>query len=161
MRHAGLTMVIALTLFGTSSAEGDRAADIVGVEAALDGFHDAASRADEPAYFGLLAPEGVFLGTAPGERWSVAEFRAYVHPYFSRGQGWTYVARDRNVGIDPRGETAWFDEVLDNDKYGETRGSGVLRRIDGKWRIVQYNLTIPIPNDLAGDVVKQIRAAGD
>ena len=119
----------------------------------------------EERYFALFAPEGVFLGTAGEERWTVEEFRTYVHPYFFEGKGWTYTARPgrRHIGVVPGGRLAWFDEVLDNAKYGECRGSGVLRRIDGRWRIVQYNLTIPIPNDIAAEVVGMIRrtAVGD
>ena len=130
------------------------------VAAALDAFHRAAAAADEERYLGAFAPEGVFLGTAPGERWTVGEFRAFVHPYFSRGRGWTYEPREggRHIGIGPDGAFAWFDEVLDNAKYGECRGSGVLRRIDGTWKIVQYELVIPIPNEIAPDVVTLIRA---
>jgi hypothetical protein len=44
-----------------------------------------------------------------------------------------------------------------NASLGETRGSGVLLREDGRWRVAQYNLTIPIPNELAGDVALRIR----
>lgn len=47
--------------------------------------------------------------------------------------------------------------MLDNDKYGECRGTGVLVKLGGAWRIVQYNLTIPIPNEIALDVVEMIR----
>ncbi len=54
-----------------------------------------------------------------------------------------------------------FDEVLDSESYGECRGSGVLRRIDGNWRIVQYNLTIPLPNEIAAEVVERIRTLQD
>jgi hypothetical protein len=56
-----------------------------------------------------------------------------------------------------RGNVAWFDEVLDSASYGECRGTGVLRREDGVWKIAHYNLTIPIPNDLAKDFVAKIR----
>ena len=38
-------------------------------------------------------------------------------------------------------------------------GSGALERIDGAWKIQQYHLTIPIPNDLAKDFVARIRDA--
>ncbi len=160
MRH-GTTMAIFALILALLPVTTAGTTGTAGVEVTLDAFHAAASRADETTYFELFAPQGVFLGTAPGERWTVAEFRAYVHPYFSEGHGWTYEMRERHVGLGPRGETAWFDEVLDNNKYGETRGSGVLRRIDGAWRIVQYNLTIPIPNEMAGDVVEMIRANGE
>jgi hypothetical protein len=131
------------------------------VAAALDAFHAAAAAADEAGYLGLFAPDGVFLGTAEEERWTVEEFRAFVHPYFSQGKGWTYTPRPgrRHIGLSPDASIAWFDEVLDNAKYGECRGTGALRRIDGKWRIVQYNLMIPIPNEIAPKVVEMIRGA--
>ncbi len=121
----------------------------------LDDFHDAASKADEERYFSHFAPEGVFLGTDATERWTVDEFREYVHPYFSKGEGWTYVPRHRHVGVD--GDFAWFDEVLDNENYGELRGSGSMRRINGEWKILQYNLTFLVPNDKAKRVVDVIR----
>jgi ketosteroid isomerase-like protein len=124
----------------------------------LDDFHDAAARADEPHYFSHFAPDGVFLGTDGSERWDVPAFRAYAHPHFAQGTGWTYRATARHVQLSPDGQVAWFDEVLDNASYGPCRGTGVLRRINGHWKIAQYNLTIPIPNELAKDVVEMIRA---
>jgi len=124
----------------------------------LDDFHAAAARADEARYFSHFAPEGVFLGTDGSERWDAAAFRAYAHPYFEKGKGWTYRATARHVQLAPGGDVAWFDEVLDNASYGPCRGTGVMRRINGDWKIAQYNLTIPIPNDLAKDVVAMIRA---
>ena len=48
-------------------------------------------------------------------------------------------------------------ERLDNASLGETRGTGVLLLQEGHWRVAQYNLTIPIPNALAGEVVARIR----
>ena len=130
------------------------------VTAVLDDFHDAAAKADEARYFAHFAPEGVFLGTDATERWTVEEFRAYAHPHFAKGSGWTYKPRDRSVEFSPAGDVAWFDEMLDNASYGELRGSGALRRIDGAWKITQYNLAFTVPNDAAKDVVERIRAAG-
>lgn len=131
----------------------DRAA----IEALLDGFHTAAAAADEARYLAALAPAAVFLGTAPGERWAGAAFRAFVHEHFSRGQGWTYTPRERTVDISPGCSAAWFDETLSNDHYGECRGSGVLLRIGHEWHIAQYNLTIPVPDAIAPEVVARIR----
>jgi uncharacterized protein (TIGR02246 family) len=124
----------------------------------LDALHGAAARADGAAYFELFAPDAVFLGTDASERWSVAEFRAYAEPFFSQGVGWTYEPRERHVFLDPTRRVAWFDERLWNAKYGEVRGSGVLMLGDGRWRIAQYNLAIPVPNALAADLVARIRA---
>lgn len=58
------------------------------------------------------------------------------------------------------GATAWFDELLANDAYGTCRGSGVLLLTESGWRIAQYNLSIPIPNELAAKIVAVIRAGG-
>lgn len=123
----------------------------------LDDFHAAAAAGDFDRYFGHFADDAVFLGTDAMERWTVQQFREYARPYFGPGGGWTYRPRDRNVSFTPDGRTAFFDELLDNDGLGETRGSGVLVRVDGSWKVAQYNLTIPIPNALAEPVVDLIR----
>jgi len=130
------------------------------VEATLNRFHEAASKADGATYFALFAPEAVFIGTDAHERWMVDQFKAYAMPYFSIGKGWTYVPKVRHVQFSPQGDVAWFDEILDNKSLGICRGSGVLRRAGDTWLICQYHLTIPVPNDLAGKVVKMIREAG-
>lgn len=156
---AALAILLALTGVRSFSQEPpmDARALIEQAGAVLDDFHLAASQADEERYFGHFAPDGVFLGTDASERWTVAAFRAYTHPHFAEGQGWTYRMAARHVDVDPAGRYAWFDEALENEKLGPCRGSGVLRRVDGTWRVVQYNLTIPIPNDLALEVAERIR----
>jgi hypothetical protein len=144
-----------------ATAEWDRAAATTAVSAVLDALHENAATASEEAYFALFAPEGVFHGTDATERWNVEQFRAYAHPAFSQGRGWTYVLRagSRHIDFAPEGTVAWFDEILDNASYGETRGTGALRLIDGSWKITQYHLTIPVPNALADTVVAMIRAS--
>ena len=52
----------------------------------LDDWHDAAAKADESRYFGAMTPEFVFLGTDATERWDVASFREFAHPYFAERQ---------------------------------------------------------------------------
>jgi ketosteroid isomerase-like protein len=127
------------------------------VNRVLDDWHKAAADADEARYFRYAAPEFVFLGTDGSERWDLASFRAFAHPYFAKGKAWTFVAHDRHIQPSPREDVAWFDEKLDSASYGECRGSGVLRYTRDGWKIAQYNLTIPIPNDLAKSVVQMIR----
>ena len=136
----------------------DAASARTAVDAVLDDFHRAASEADGRTYFGLFDPDGVFLGTDATERWTVEEFRVYAMPHFDRARGWTYTPLERHVTISDDGSTAWFDERLYNEGLGETRGSGVLVRRDGAWKVAQYNLTIPVPNELAAEVVERIRA---
>lgn len=137
----------------------DRRGEMAPIIATLDALHEAASKADGSRYFALFAPDAVFLGTDATERWTIEEFRAYAQKRFDTGTGWTYQAIDdkRFITVDEGGEVAWFDELLTNAKYGTCRGSGVLRKIGGQWKIAQYNLSIPIPNDLALQVVKMIR----
>lgn len=139
------------------AAQSDSKAEVA---RALDAFHAAAARADEAAYFDLLAPAAVFLGTDATERWDKEAFRAFAHTYFAQGKGWTFVPRDRHVDFAAAGRIAWFDELLDSASYGECRGTGLLERgADGRWRILQYHLTIPVPNQLAKEVVARIRAS--
>ena len=130
------------------------------VAALLDRFHDAASRADGDTYFGSLRGDGVFIGTDASERWTRDEFRTTFQPYFDDGTGWTYVPRDRVIRTSSDGSYAWFDELLDNEKYGVCRGVGLAtREPDGTWYIRQYALSMAIPNDVALDVVDVIRNA--
>ncbi len=131
--------------------------DVGDVGAVLDDFHQAAGEADSARYFAHFAPDGVFIGTDATERWTVEEFRAYAEPYFSKGQGWSYSPLERHVEFSRDETVAWFDERLWNESYGEVRGSGVLRRIGGRWSISQYVLSFPVPNDVAKEVVRVIR----
>jgi hypothetical protein len=140
---------------------GISAGDSTGAEAAIDevlsSLHRAASEANGELYFSLFADDAVFMGTDATERWSVDELESFAKPYFSTGRGWTYEMKDRNIFVSSDRRTAWFDEVLWNDTYGTCRGTGVLVLTDGAWRIVQYNLVIPIPNDLAAGFAEKIK----
>ena len=130
------------------------------VASVLDDWHQAAAAADESRYFGHFAPDGVFMGTDATERWTVSEFHVWAKPYFDRKKAWSFKPRDRHIAFSPDGATAWFDEMLDTPNLGVCRGSGVLLRQSGEWRIAQYNLSVPIPNSIVDALVKQIAAAG-
>ena len=125
----------------------------------LDAFHQAASKADGETYFNLFAPGGVFIGTDATERWTVEEFNKYAMPHFSKGKGWTYVPKKRNIALSGDAQVAWFDEILESESYGTCRGTGVLVRKANNWKVAQYHLTIPVPNDLAKQVVQMIRSS--
>lgn len=130
----------------------DPAAAEADVAKVLDGFHQAAARADETAYFASFAEKGVFLGTDKTERWDVAAFRAYSHPHFAKGKAWTFKPGRRAISIANGARVAWFDEDLASEHLGPCRGSGVLVYEAGAWKIAQYNLTVPIPNEKFKDV---------
>lgn len=129
------------------------------IAAVLDQLNVASTAADTAAYFALFTPDARFIGTDATERWSLDGLRAFTEPYFSRGQGWTYTPRDRVITVAPIECRciAWFDEELDNPDYGQTRGSGVLRKTADGWKIEQYVLSFAVPNDKAGAVVEVIR----
>ena len=127
------------------------------IDEVLDEFHAAAGSADEDRYFATLSESMVFLGTAPGERWEGDAWRNFVHSYFSKGKGWTYMPSERTVVLSDDANIAWFDEEVANEHFGACRGTGVLRQEQGNWRVVQYNLTIPVPDELAVELVAKIR----
>ncbi|MDO1559985.1 nuclear transport factor 2 family protein [Brevundimonas sp. 2R-24] len=130
--------------------------------AAIDAMHQAASRADAEAYWETFTPDARFIGTAATERWDIPAFQAYANPIFAEGRGWTYHPRDRHLTLAP-GEcrcVVWFDELLDHDRYGVVRGSGVAVRTERGWRVAQYVMSFPVPNEIAGEVVERIREAG-
>ena len=126
------------------------------VSAVLDDWHAAAAAADEARYFGHFAPNAVFLGTDATERWTVEEFRRYAHPYFAKGKAWSFKAVERHIAFSPDGAVAWFDEKLDTPNLGPSRGSGVLVKISGRWKITHYDLSVPIPNDLMKEIKNRI-----
>jgi ketosteroid isomerase-like protein len=151
-------LLLALALLASTSLFAADDPRVATINKFVDDWHDAAADADEARYFGALAPEFVFLGTDAGERWGLAGFRAFAHPYFAKGKAWTFIPRVRNVILAPSGDVAWFDEKLDSASYGECRGSGVVRLDEkGKWKLAHYNLTVPIPNDLLKSVVAMIK----
>lgn len=125
-----------------ASSEQEQAINVV-----LDTLHKAASKADGKTYFSLFAENAVFFGTDKTERWPLSEFQPYGQKRFDTGTGWTYKPVERHVFVSSDGKTAWFDERLDH-KAGEARGTGVLVFDGQAWKIVQYNLSFPVPNDL-------------
>lgn len=126
----------------------------------INRMHAAASQADGATYFDTFTADARFIGTDAGERWSLDQFKAYAEPYFAKGQGWTYRVTDRHVEIldQPCRCVAVFDELLDNDSYGQVRGSGVVVKQGDDWKIQQYVLSFTVPNDKASDVVATIKA---
>lgn len=137
------------------AAEPPRSVVDADVARVLDDWHDAAAKADEERYFAHFADGGVFLGTDGTERWTVPQFRAYAHPHFAKGKAWTMRSTRREITF--QHDVAWFDEDLISEGLGPVRGSGVLvRDPNGRWKIAQYNLSFPIPNDKFKDVKKLV-----
>ncbi len=133
------------------------AGDSTAINEVLDSFHRAAAEADLERYTSLMAEEIVFLGTDGSERWQGRDFTDFARPHFDSGRGWAYRPRDRRLSVSGDGKVAWFDEMLSHDTLGTCRGSGVLVKVSGAWKVAQYNLSLPIPNELVDRVADQIR----
>ncbi|GLX87384.1 hypothetical protein tloyanaT_36370 [Thalassotalea loyana] len=123
----------------------------------LNQFHEAAATADTKAYFSLMHRDFIFLGTDATERWTKDSFASFVKPYFSRGIGWRYTPTQQNISQISE-DVLFFDELLVHKSYGQCRGSGVLIKVGEQWLLSQYNLSIPLPNDIAKDIVKQVES---
>ncbi len=149
--------LFAITLFASSLLGKIAYATEDAINKSLDSFHRAAAVADLDTYFGLLSENAIFLGTDSAERWTKEQFKTFVQPYFAKGQGWVYVPTERNISYTPNGDVIYFDEILTNDTYGQTRGSGVMVNTEQGWKIAQYNLSIPMPNAIAKKLVQQIK----
>lgn len=112
----------------------------------VDEWHIQAAKADLNGYFELVGDNFVFLGTAPNERWNKDEFYAFCKPYFDEGKAWNFIPSNRNWTLSKNKRMAWFDEDLQTWMEG-CRGSGILIKEKGKWKIAYYNLTVLIENE--------------
>ena len=112
----------------------------------MDDWHVAAGKANYDGYFGVMDESFVFLGTAPGERWTKTEFSAFSKPYFDAGKAWDFKPSNRKWSFSKNRKVAWFDEDLDTWMRG-CRGTGILAKKKGEWVLVYYNLHVLIENE--------------
>jgi hypothetical protein len=112
----------------------------------IDNWHLAATNSDFDGYFGLMNENFIFLGTAPGERWSKEDFAKFSKPYFDKGKAWDFKVIDRSWVFSKNKKIAWFDENL-NTWMKDCRGSGILVFEHGRWKLAYYNLTVLIENE--------------
>ncbi len=122
------------------------------IHTTIDNWHIAAGEANFENYFGLLTEDAIFIGTDAAEVWNKTEFMAFSKPYFDQGKAWDFKAIQRNIYLDATGKVAWFDELLDTWMQ-LCRGSGVLKKENGKWKIAHYVLSITIPNEEIDPVI--------
>ena len=119
----------------------------------LDDLNTFAANADFKNYFALFADESTYIGTDATEVWDKKQFMDYAKPHFDKGQGWSFKSLKRNIYFSKDGTYAWFDEILDT-QMKICRGSGVLEKIGGKWKIRQYVLSATVPNEVMSEVIK-------
>ncbi len=55
------------------------------------------------------------------------------------------------------GDTAWFDEVIFSETNGRFRGTGVVVKSEGEWKIAHYAMSFLIFNENWPEVVELTR----
>lgn len=134
--------------------------DNLAVTNLLNNWHQAAANANFDLYFSYMTNDGVFIGTDATENWQNDAFKTFSKPFFDKGKAWNFTAIQRNIYFSVDKKTAWFDELLDT-QMKICRGSGVVIKQKGQWKIAHYVLSITIPNDQSNDVVKAKTAFDD
>jgi hypothetical protein len=124
------------------------------VDAFLNDWHLAATKANFDDYFNKMDSISVFIGTDASENWTKTTFANFSKPYFDKGKAWDFKTLERNVYVNDSGNFVWFDELL-NTWMGICRGSGVLQKKGKNWKIKHYVLSVSIPNN---DIQKVIAA---
>lgn len=112
----------------------------------LDAWHEAATQADADGFFGAMAEDGIYLGTDASERWLRDELREWAEAAFREAPAWAFTPSDRMLYSTADKNTFWFEEKLDT-WMGTCRGSGVIQKAEGQWKIKHYNLALLVPNE--------------
>lgn len=158
MKRFFAAAILFLSLFPGLSASAHAEADPLltrQVNAFVDEWHDDAAHA-RMAYFDKIAPDGVYIGTDRTELWKRDAFKTWARKYFDRKSAWSFKATRRNVYASADKSLIWFDELLDTPNMGPCMASGVIRRTDKGFEIVHYQLSMAVPNEVAGQVTRLI-----
>ncbi|QYJ69209.1 nuclear transport factor 2 family protein [Flavobacterium litorale] len=150
-----LFILFAFTIIGCSTTQNkviNTNNEKTAINTLLDDWHTAAAQADFDGYFDKIATDGYFIGTDATENWDKKAFSTFAKPYFDKGKAWNFKALERNIYFSNDGKTAWFDELLDT-WMKVCRGSGVLEKADGKWKIKHYVLSMTVPNKVTKEIL--------
>jgi hypothetical protein len=136
----------------------DAQPELDAVAEVIDDFHDAAAHGDRDRYLAHLTNDAVFLGTDEWERWPKQPvFDDYVSARFKDGSGWNYKSVDRSIRFSDSKDVAWFDEVVFSETSGRIRGTGVLTRHSGEWKLEHYAMSFLIFNENWDEVIELTR----
>lgn len=149
-----LTLVLFVLSFTAVSAQARFDKEKTAINQMLDDFNIAAAKADYKTYFDFFAEESTFIGTDATEIWDKKEFMIWAKPYFDKKKTWNFTSLKRNIHFAKDEKLAWFDELLDT-QMKICRGSGVLEKINGVWKVKQYVLSMTVPNEIVDQVVDQ------
>lgn len=147
-------LIFFVSSFTTFSAQSKFEKEKREIAKMLDDFNIAAAKADYTGYFNYFADESTFIGTDATEVWNKKEFMAWAKPYFDKQQTWNFTSLKRNIYFSKDGKLAWFDELLDT-QMKICRGSGVVEKINGQWKVKQYVLSMTVPNEIVDKVVDE------
>ncbi len=106
------------------------------IQSALDDWHKAAAEANYTNYFNAMSKDAVFIGTDPTENWQLNAFQTFAKPYFDKGKAWSFTSVERHIYLSDDKGIAWFDELL-STQMKLCRGSGVLKKENGQWKILK------------------------
>lgn len=122
------------------------------VDSVISKWHKDAAESNLQKYIGAMSSDAVYLGTDATEYWTKKEFEVFCKPYFDKKTTWDFKLVKRNIYLSSDFKIAWFDELLDT-KLGLCRGSGVVQKTEGNWKIEQYVLSPTLPNEKTKAVV--------
>lgn len=149
-----VAVLLFIICFGSFSAQTKQGGQTEKIAAVLDELNATAANANFTGYFNLFAPESTFIGTDATEVWDKSEFMTWAKPYFDKKSTWKFLSLQRNIYTSKDGSLAWFDELLDT-QMGLCRGSGILEKLDGSWKIRQYVVSVTVPNEIVNALVKE------
>ena len=148
-----LLLFIAFSVNTFAQKKQTETAEKEAINTLLDSWHKAASDANFKDYFNALSENSIYIGTDATENWTKKEFEIWAKPYFDKGKAWSFTALQRNIYFSPDKKLAWFDELLDT-QMKICRGSGILEKSNGQWKIKHYVLSMTVPNDNVDEVIK-------
>ena len=150
------TLFLLLTMLVSCNSQksiSQNTSDAAAVAKVLDDWHHYAATTNFESLFDLMTPEAVFIGTDATEHWSKSEFQKYAQPHFAKGKAWNFTSVQRTISFSKDHQTAWFDKLLDT-KRKICRGSGILQKENGQWKIAQYVLSMTVQNSYTAKVVE-------
>ena len=152
MLHLTFRIILLLALSASTSVSCFAQQQHADIYAFIDGWHKAAAEANATSFFGAMADDCVYIGTDKSERWTRTQFQTFAKPYFDKGKAWDFKPYDRDLHVTSDGKSAWFSELL-TTWMGVCRGSGIVMKVNGKWQLKQYHLSVTVPNALIRDFI--------
>jgi ketosteroid isomerase-like protein len=99
----------------------------------------------------------ILIGTDSDENFvGWEQIRKAIQKQFGSFENVLISITDQKIQTDLDGRTAWFSQTLNYNfiynsiamTYEGIRSTGVLRKQDGKWKIIQVHLSVPVEVDI-------------